>query len=91
MPVLIVWLTSWLTFLAMGAAGVHAFAAWRDSARYTLAVMFMFTATAHFNRMKHDLARMRTTPHHPAGAAEKLNCGLDVFRSGNDFSCLALR
>jgi uncharacterized membrane protein len=42
----------------VGAAGVHALASWQDSARYALAVMFIFTATAHFNKMKHDLARM---------------------------------
>jgi uncharacterized membrane protein len=58
MLVLIVLLASWLIFRGIGAAGVHAFASWRDSARYALAVMFAFTASAHFNRMKHDLARM---------------------------------
>ena len=42
----------------MGAAGVHALASWRDSARYALAVMLVFAATARFNRMRHDLARM---------------------------------
>ena len=31
---------------------------WQDSPRYALAVMFIFTVTAHFNKMKHDLARM---------------------------------
>jgi uncharacterized membrane protein len=58
MLVLIVLLVSWLVFRAVGAAGVHAFASWQDSARYGLVVMFVFTATAHFNKMKHDLARM---------------------------------
>jgi uncharacterized membrane protein len=56
--VLIVLLVSWLVFRAVGAAGVHALASWQDSARYALVVMFIFTATAHFNKMKHDLARM---------------------------------
>jgi len=37
---------------------VHALASWQNSARYGLVVMFVFTATAHFNKMKHDLARM---------------------------------
>jgi uncharacterized membrane protein len=37
---------------------VHALASGQDSARYALVVMFIFTTTAHFNRMKHDLARM---------------------------------
>jgi uncharacterized membrane protein len=58
MVVLIVLLVSWLAFRAVGAAGVHALASWQDSARYALVVMFVFTATAHFNKMKHDLARM---------------------------------
>jgi uncharacterized membrane protein len=58
MAVLIVLLVSWLIFRGIGALGVTALATWQDSARYGLAVMFVFTATAHFNRMKHDLARM---------------------------------
>ncbi len=58
MLVLIVLLVSWLVFRAVGAAGVHALASSQDSARYALVVMFVFTATAHFNKMKHDLARM---------------------------------
>jgi uncharacterized membrane protein len=58
MLVLIVLLVSWLIFRAVGAAGVHALASWRDSARYALAVMFAFAASAHFNKMKYDLARM---------------------------------
>ena len=58
MLVLIVLLVSWLAFRGIGAAGVHAFSSWQDSARYALAVMFVFTATAHFNKMKHDFARM---------------------------------
>jgi len=58
MLVLIVLLAAWLVFRAIGAAGVHALASWQDSARYALVVMFIFTATAHFNKMKHDLARM---------------------------------
>ena len=58
MLVLIVLLVSWAAFRTIGAAGVQALSSWQDSARYALAVMFIFTATAHFNRMKHDLARM---------------------------------
>ena len=58
MLVLIVLLAVWLVFRAIGAAGVHALASWQDSARYALVVMFVFTATAHFNKMKHDLAQM---------------------------------
>jgi uncharacterized membrane protein len=58
MLVLIVLLLSWLLFRAVGAAGLHALASWQDSADYALAVMFVFTSSAHFNKMKHDLARM---------------------------------
>jgi uncharacterized membrane protein len=58
MVVLILLLVSWVILRGIGAAGVHALASWQDSARYALVVMFVFTATAHFNRMKHDLARM---------------------------------
>jgi len=58
MLVLMVLLVSWAAFRAMGAAGVQGLSSWQDSARYALAVMFTFTATAHFNKMKHDLARM---------------------------------
>ena len=31
---------------------------WPEAVRVGLAVMFMFTATAHFNAMRHDMARM---------------------------------
>jgi uncharacterized membrane protein len=58
MVVLIVLLVSWLVLRGIGAAGVHAFASWRDSGRYALAVMFAFTASTHFNKMKYELARM---------------------------------
>jgi uncharacterized membrane protein len=58
MVVLILLLVSWIALRGIGAAGVHALASWQNSARYALVVMFIFTATAHFNKMKHDLARM---------------------------------
>jgi uncharacterized membrane protein len=58
MLVLIVLLGSWVVLRGIRAAGVRALDSWQDSARYALVVMFIFTASAHFNRMKHDLARM---------------------------------
>jgi uncharacterized membrane protein len=58
MAVLIVLFASWLIFRGVGALGVHALAGWKISAVYALAVMFVFTGIAHFNKMKHDLARM---------------------------------
>ena len=35
---------------------------WPDAVRVGLAIMFLFTATAHFNSMKHDLAAMIPPP-----------------------------
>jgi len=58
MLVLIVLLVTWAALRGVGAAGVHALASWQDSARAALVVMFVFTASAHFNKMKHDLAQM---------------------------------
>ena len=58
MAVLVVLLGSWLIFRGLGAFGISAFASWQASALYALAVMFAFTATAHFNKMKHELAQM---------------------------------
>jgi uncharacterized membrane protein len=61
MAVLIVLFTSWLLFRAIGALGVPALATWHASVPYALAVMFAFTAVAHFNKMKHDLEQMVPT------------------------------
>jgi len=41
--------------------GVSALNGWNEATRYALAVMFLFTSTAHFNKMRHDLARMMPT------------------------------
>jgi hypothetical protein len=57
MAVLIMLFAAWLVFRGVGASGVSTFATWHDSARYALAVMFVFAAIAHFNKMKYDLAR----------------------------------
>lgn len=58
MAVLFILLASWLVFRGVGALGVSALVSWQDSARYALSLMFFFTAATHFNKMKHDLARM---------------------------------
>jgi len=65
MLVLVVLFVSLLILRGLGALGVQAFASWQDATRYALAVMFLFTSTAHFTRMKHDLAKMvpRVFPH----------------------------
>lgn len=58
MAVLIVLFGSWIALRAAGALGVHALDAWGHSAPYALATMFVFTAVAHFNKLKHELALM---------------------------------
>src|SRR5215469_13985590 len=58
MAVLILLLVSWIALRIAGAAGVPVLDSWHESARYALVAMFLFTAAAHFNKMKHDLARM---------------------------------
>jgi uncharacterized membrane protein len=58
MTVLILLLAAWLIFRGVGALGLHAFATWHDSARYAMALMFVFTGIAHFNRVRHDLVKM---------------------------------
>ena len=58
MAVLIVLLGSWIAFRAAGALGVHPLNGWSSSATYALSLMFLFTALAHFNKMKHELASM---------------------------------
>jgi len=58
MIVLLVLILSLLAFRGLGALGVLAFATWMDSTRFALAVMLLFTSLAHFNKMRHDLARM---------------------------------
>src|SRR5262245_11117533 len=58
MLVLFVLLGSLLIFRGLGAAGVEAFATWVAATRYALAVMLVFTASAHFTAMKEDLVRM---------------------------------
>lgn len=42
----------------IGALGVDVFDSWLAATRVGLAVMLMFTAAAHFNRMRADLIRM---------------------------------
>jgi uncharacterized membrane protein len=59
--VLLVLFVSLLFFRAFGALGLSLFDGWLPSTRYALAVMFLFTSAAHFNKMRHDLARMMPT------------------------------
>lgn len=47
-----------LVLRAAGALGVAPLADWRTTARFALAIMFAFTAVAHFGRQKDSLVRM---------------------------------
>ena len=58
MIVLFVLLISLLLYRAIGAMGVGALATWAGATRYALATMLLFTASAHFTKMKNDLVRM---------------------------------
>lgn len=58
MTVLLLLLGTWLILRGIGALGVTSLATWHDSVRYALAIMFVFTGMAHFNKTRHDLARM---------------------------------
>jgi uncharacterized membrane protein len=58
MLVLVVLLAAWVGFRGAGALGVEAFASWPAAARWALAVMLLFTASAHFTSMREDLVRM---------------------------------
>lgn len=56
--VLVVLLAGVLAARAAGALGVEFFDSWPAATRAGLALMLLFVAVAHFNSMRHDLARM---------------------------------
>jgi uncharacterized membrane protein len=58
MFVLIVLFGSLLLFRFIGFFGMPIFASWHAATTYALALMFLFTASAHFGRLKGDLERM---------------------------------
>ena len=58
MVVLFVLLISLLLYRAIGALGVAPLATWAGATRCALATMLVFTASAHFTKMKNDLVRM---------------------------------
>ena len=51
-------LAFWLLLRVAGAVGVRELASWRDSGRWALALMLIFTASAHFTSRRHDLVKM---------------------------------
>ncbi|HXE91909.1 MAG TPA: DoxX family protein [Terriglobales bacterium] len=58
MIVVLVLLGALLACRAIGALGVQYLDSWIASTRSGLALMFLFTASAHFTTMKEDLVRM---------------------------------
>jgi uncharacterized membrane protein len=58
MSVLVVLATAALLSRLLGVAGVEFLNSWPAATRAGLAVMLLFTGSAHFNSMRHDLARM---------------------------------
>ena len=58
MAVLAVLVVAILVARAAGALGVAALRSWPAAVRVGLAAMLLFTASAHFTPMRHDLARM---------------------------------
>lgn len=62
MEVLVVLLVSFVLLPGVGSLGVKRLASWRNAGLGALAIMFLFTSTAHFSSMKHDLAAMMPEP-----------------------------
>jgi uncharacterized membrane protein len=58
MAPLIVLIVAVLIFRGLGAWRVRSLASWPAATRAGLAVMFCFTAMAHFTAMRHDLVKM---------------------------------
>lgn len=58
MAILIVLLAALVLFRGLGAVGIEHFASWQASAAWALAVMFLFTASAHFTKTRGDLVKM---------------------------------
>jgi uncharacterized membrane protein len=58
MIVLIVLAAAILIARGLGLAGATGLDTWQAATRAGLAVMFLFTASAHFTSMRHDLVRM---------------------------------
>jgi len=58
MAPLIVLVVSFVLFRLSGLLGLQYFASWPPALRWSLAIMFLFTAVAHFTRTRADLIRM---------------------------------
>ena len=58
MIIVVVLIVTMLLGRLLGAWGIEALDSWPAATRAGLSAMFLFTALAHFNSMRHDLARM---------------------------------
>ena len=58
MIVLVILAAGVLLSKILGLLGVEALDSWVVATRFGLALMFLFTASAHFTSMRHDLVRM---------------------------------
>ena len=56
-PILVLF-GSLLLFRLLGNWGVPILATWKDATIFALAIMFCFTAAAHFGRMRVDIEKM---------------------------------
>ncbi len=67
------------SFRALGALRGGPLASWRGSVRHALALIFCFTASAHFNRQRSSLVRM-VPPRLPyPGLLVSVTSGLEVL------------
>jgi uncharacterized membrane protein len=60
--VLFILLISFVLLRGVGFLGVERLSSWRNAGLGALAVMFLFTSTAHFSGLKYDLAAMMPEP-----------------------------
>lgn len=58
MVIVLILVIATLAFRAAGALGSSAFVLWAASARWALALMFLFTGVAHFTKPKYSMAAM---------------------------------
>jgi uncharacterized membrane protein len=62
LDVVLVLVSSFILLRGLGWLGVERLSSWRAAGLGALAILFLVTSTAHFTRMKHDLAAMTPEP-----------------------------
>ena len=76
---LLLLLLALLALRALGALGLRPLATWRGAARHALALMYAFTASAHFTRRRADLVRMMPPWVPVPGAAVAVTGALELL------------